>query len=170
MYIRCPYYKQTTNYSCGPTSIKMLLDFWENEQEFSEETLINYLHAKPLVWVDNDTIINFFAHYWYNVYFSKKWNIDIIEKFIFLWLPVLVNYRNLLWWNGHFAVIVGVKDSYFILNDPNYWESYRVTKKAFLENWLNSTGEIENWFLVPIKESYFRFYDLGELQKWFIWI
>lgn len=168
MYIRCPYYKQKTDFSCWPTSIKMLLDFWENDQEPSEKKLIKFLNAKPFEWIENKDVIKFFINYWYKIYFSTSWNVDLIEKFISLWLPIFVNYKNLIFSWGHYSVIVWAKKLHFILNDPSYWDWYKVTKKAFLENWTNSTWEIQNWFLVPIKESYFRFYDLWELEKWFI--
>lgn len=59
MYIKCPYYKQSTNFSCWPTSVKMLLDFWENDQEYSEKALIKYLNAKPKFELKMKILLNF---------------------------------------------------------------------------------------------------------------
>lgn len=131
MYIRCPYYKQKTNFSCWPTSVKMLLDFWENDQEYSEKELIRYLNTNPNIWINNEDLIKFFIIYWYQIYFSKNWNIDLIEKFIWNWLPILINYKNLIfgWW--HYSVIVWYDRKNFILNDPSYWDGYKVIKKYF---------------------------------------
>lgn len=170
MYIRCPYYKQSTSFSCWPVSVKMLLDFWENEPEFTEARLIKDLHAIPKVGTDNHIIIDYLLKYSYKVYYSTKGSVETIQKFLDLWLPMLVNYKNLLSWNGHFAVIIWYDDKVFYLNDPVYWESYRVVKKTFMENWTNGSWDLISWFLVPIKEPYFRFYELGDLEKWFIWI
>lgn len=168
MYIKCPYYKQSTNFSCWPTSVKMLLDFWENDQEYSEKALIKYLNAKPKIWIENENIIKFFINYWYKIYYSTSGNKDIVERFISLWLPILVNYKNLIFSWGHYSLIVWYDKNNFILNDPSYGDGYKITKKAFLESWTNSTWDIEHWFLVPIKEQYFHFYELSDLKKWFI--
>jgi len=170
MYIRCPYYRQTTNYSCWPTSVKMLLDFWENDQEYSEKALIKYLKSKPNFWSDNQEIINFFVNFWYRIYFSTNWNDELIEKFLNLWLPIFINYKNLIFWWWHYSVIVWSKKTHFILNDPSYWDWYKINKKTFLDNWTNWKWDIKNWFLVPIKEQYFHFYDLEDLKNGFIWI
>lgn len=48
----------------------MLLDFWENSQEYSEEELIQYLKAKPFEGIENNNAIKFFVNYGYRVYFS----------------------------------------------------------------------------------------------------
>lgn len=132
MYIKCPYYKQSTNFSCWPTSVKMLLDFWDNTQSFSEEKLIKLLDSKAEIWTDNNAILDFFVKSGYKVYFSKKWDIENIIKFLDLWLPILVNYRNILskWW--HFALIVWYNNNVFYFNDPVYGDGYKITKKHFL--------------------------------------
>lgn len=75
-FIRVPFYKQRTNFSCGPVSVRMILEFFENDRAFSEKDLIQYLKANADTGTENFRLMNFLLGYGYKVFNTKKASLE----------------------------------------------------------------------------------------------
>ena len=167
-FLKVPFYMQKTGFTCWPASARMVLDFWEDNISFPEKQLAEELKTTSKDWTDNRHIINFFISSGYYVYNNKNSSLDDLLFFVWLWIPVVVNYKDIIWDYGHYGVVVGFTPVSLILNDPYRWELFKISKETFKKQWISWSGKNVRWMTAVIKEKYFPYYMLGKYQKDFI--
>ncbi len=146
MRIKVPYFKQDTNYSCGPTSVQMILRYFRIVN--SENDLIKKLKTENQKGTSQKKIIEIFQKNHLFCYTNNNSSIEEIKNFLKRKLPVLVNYVDKEKKEGHFAVIIGIKEEKIILNDPWYGEDFEIDISEFKNRWRDSKGDHKNWILV----------------------
>lgn len=167
-YFKCQWYEQKTNYTCWTASVRMIVDFYEDGRNYDEDVLVRYLNSQPIVWTETDNIYDFFIRYDYCVFQNEQSSLKLLEYFVSRGCPVIINYRNMLWNVGHFAVVTGYTKNNLILNDPWNWELHLVNKKEFVEKlWISGDLKRKEYLLVPIKKKYFNYCAIDEIKHLF---
>lgn len=103
--------KQKKPYTCGPACIVNIGKLFN--QSFSEELLAEELEAKPLIGTSNEKILNFcIANLPVSSYGEHTYRSGLA-----IW-----NIKNAISENGHFVVVLGIKDNIVRYYDP-YWSA-----------------------------------------------
>jgi ABC-type bacteriocin/lantibiotic exporter with double-glycine peptidase domain len=132
MKLKTPYYKQSLDFSCGPTSAKMVLEYYGirvKVKELWKEAKLN----------ENGTtkknLVKLFRKYDFIVKIRRYRDIERIKRALLKSRPVIVNFIEPSNEEGHFAVVVGFDKKNILLNDPWNGPYFKIEKKEFLERW-----------------------------------
>ncbi|MFA6404534.1 MAG: C39 family peptidase [Candidatus Paceibacterota bacterium] len=149
--IKVPFYSQNSNTSCGPASLRMVLEYYgikKSELELKEISkqgkdgtkhggIIHVIVKSGLyAFVDNDTSI-----------ISIKDQINNGH-------PVIINFIEPSNEEGHYAVVIGIDEDNIILNDPWNGEGFTLEIDKFEKRWRSSDGKNKQW-MVAISDTAF---------------
>lgn len=140
-----PYRKQPNEYTCGPTCIEMVLEYFGIK--YTREQVNKLCQASPKDGTDNRKMSK--AIEAFNAKQTTKQDATISELATALDNGQLsiVNYRNPNSGHGHFAVVLGLTEEKIILADPNDGQRRELSAKKFPEIWVNSEGTIKGWMM-----------------------
>lgn len=142
-----PHKTQTTDYTCGPVCLEMLLDFYG--VAYDHETLERLCGACPGKGTDNENLVHAAEHFGTRPIVKENASLEDIIDSIRGGHPVLVNYFNCRSGVGHFGVVKGVdiKNEALLLADPKNGDDYPLTFIHFEQHWHNHTKTIHAWMM-----------------------
>lgn len=152
MRIDVPYYKQDTQYTCGPTALKMLLAYLG--VAISDPVLNNLMNCSAEEGTDNQSFSRTLSQLGLWGQEMTNTSIDALRTLVEKKMPVLVNYRNVHDNRGHFAVVVGMDGGDIIFNDPEYGADYRLSEEVFEQQWVSHDGLHTRWACIGGHEPF----------------
>ncbi len=147
-------YQQTTEYSCGAASARMVLNHYEN-QDYNELEICTLAGTDTSKGTSVEGLVQFFDgigwkteyhagtdFYFASIYDAEKYLIDTIDQ----GMPIMVSWED---WRGHWQVIIGIDtcgsddpyDDVLIMADPyditdHYQDGYYVVPFGrFMDMW-----------------------------------
>ena len=153
MSLSIPFTPQPNAYSCGPTCVKMLLEYFgfsANIDALSEEMCLDRIQG-----VENESLISIFRKYWLRVKARENATLRELVQHIERGNPVVVNYYNVEDGVGHYAIVHGCSFEHGMLyfSDPRYGSCHSLSFETFMSVWHNSSGSIRRWLLVAEREN-----------------
>ena len=152
MKLKLPFFRQHTDYSCGPTSLEMVLDFLGDKK--SEKCLIKEAHADKIDGTKHKWMIESAASEGFHCYVNSQSTINEIKHFISLGFPVIVDYTEPSENIGHYSVIIGYKYDKIIMNDPWNGKSFSISDDNFAGRWHDSITKSRGWIMVISKTDF----------------
>lgn len=146
-----PYISQSNNYTCGPTCIEMLLQYYDID--YKKKEVFDFCDAKPILGLDNSTLVDclkFFTKT--NIYENENTNINDFILFVKNKKLPIANFINPTSGVGHFAIFKDFKDSKFILADPNpnNGNDFELDLDYFKNHWHSNDKSIKKWMMFAI--------------------
>ncbi len=161
--IPVPYYKQKTNYTCGPSSIKMVLGFFGIRE--SERKLAREARTDKKSGTDHHSLIELSRKKGFYCYIQEKSSIHIIKHFISQELPVIINYVEPSSNDGHYAVVVGYRKGGIIMNDPINGKNFYLNYKELYGRWSGGKyNKSKRWIMVISKKPVIRGKQYGPVR------
>lgn len=138
----------TTWYDCGPCS---LLNFLiEYTDRFTCEDLLCKCNSKPNTWTENNDLESVIKNIdEITSYKIENWSIEDIEKAIWDWYKVIVNYFSRFYNVWHFALVVDTCNKHLYLKDSAHW-FVTLPKKTFESYCHDSQWKIK-WWMIAVK-------------------
>ncbi|MBI1834019.1 MAG: C39 family peptidase [Candidatus Andersenbacteria bacterium] len=133
MILKLVYRKQKYPHSCGPAVLEMMLH--AAGTRVSHERLIRDTKATPTYGTSRADMIRVLRQYGLHTHTHINSSLAEITFFLQHHIPVAVNYRDLVENQGHFAVVVGIKNNVVYLHDPDYQAHYKIPAKVFMRRW-----------------------------------
>jgi len=128
-------YRQSVVWTCGPAAMKIVLDYlrWP----VSEPYLVKLTKCTPKKGTTPQEIVEAAKKMNFNAYHKVGMTADEVKDLIKKGNPVIANFQyKHKFGEGHYSVIVGFNDEYFILSDPAEKAGYRMVKiKDFIDQW-----------------------------------
>lgn len=146
--IKLPYFKQDTNYSCGPAVIQMIFRFYG--KVFSEEDLIQRLKTQKDIGTQHQSMIEVARTEGFYVYVNNESSLNEIIFFLNKNIPVIVHYVDD--GVGHYSVVVKVDEDNVVLDDPWNGEKFKINREQFEKIWHNEKGNFKKWIMVVSNE------------------
>jgi ABC-type bacteriocin/lantibiotic exporter with double-glycine peptidase domain len=155
--IETPYWKQKTNYTCGPTALEIVLAFYGDK--LTQNELAKLAETNKDTGTDHKPLINAARKRGFYCYVHRNATIHLVRDFIHRGIPVLVNYVEPATNEGHYSVVVGFTHKNIIMNDPYFKKGFRMKIKKFEERWYDcpETHKYKRWILVLSPKKF----DLG---------
>jgi predicted double-glycine peptidase len=151
MNIQVPFYKQDTDYTCGPASLQMVFSFFgsfKSEGELARNLLTNSdAGTTHQNMIDGAVRNGFFCYVNNSSVFSE------LKNFISKGLPVIVDFIEPTDEEPHYAVVTGVSNRKVILNDPANGKGFELNETDFLSRWHDGSTHSERWMMVISKED-----------------
>ncbi len=152
MKLKLPYFKQHTEYSCGPTSLEMVLGFFSDKK--SEKFLIKKAHTDKVEGTKHKWMIDTSIREGFYCYVNSHSTIHEIKHFIVIGFPVIVDFTESSEEIGHYAVVVGYKGNKIIMNDPWNGRNFSITEDDFTERWHDRLTKSHGWIMVISKNDF----------------
>ena len=145
--LEVPFHHQNTRYSCGPASLKMVLEFFGvhvDERKIAKIAHTNKDGTKHKYLISTARIEGFYC------YIHDNSTLHEIFHFISIGLPVIVHIVEPTSGEGHYSVVVGFSRKGVILNDPWNGKRFVMGYDKFIENWHSGKGGhlFRKWIMV----------------------
>ena len=148
-----PLLKQSTDYTCGPTVLCMVLAYYGITR--SEEELRDQMKVNEREGTKNEQLENEARREGLFVYAKNGGTIEEIRKYVEENIPVIVNFIE-EGGEGHYAVVIDISDEHLVLNDPYYEKQKNLPISDFVANWRSEDGLHPKWFMAVSKEKLFK--------------
>ena len=149
--MKLPYFKQETDYYCGPASLQMILDYFG--KHISQKTLARRLKTNVEDGTDHFDLIRVATEN--NLYCYVNQNSFLQEIFHFLSrdLPVVIDFMEPDGNEAHYAVVIGHDHETLIVNDPWNGEKFRLRREWFEKHWYDYENNAKRWIMVLSPED-----------------
>ncbi len=148
--IKLPFYKQDTDYSCGPATLQMIFRFYG--KFFSEKDLIKKLKTNRTTGTRHKALLDFACSNGFYVYINNESSLKEVAYLVGRKIPVIIHFIEPDSNDGHYAVIVGINKKHVILDDPWNGKNFKITRKDFEERWHSEDGSFVRWIMVVSDE------------------
>ncbi|MEW5754711.1 MAG: C39 family peptidase [Pseudomonadota bacterium] len=98
-------YQQTTDYTCGPSSVRSLLGYWGKNE--TEEHLAQQVQASEEWGTAPEPIVEYLKQQGFDVTWGTDGTLALLRKNIAEKVPVLVEWID---WGGHWVLVIGYDD------------------------------------------------------------
>jgi predicted double-glycine peptidase len=142
--IEIPNYRQTTDYTCGATSLLSILVYY-GFYEDTEMSLAKKLNTDPEWGTDPEDIKHLLTEYGFEIESRNMMSFSDLEMIVNAKMPVLITYQawsesdahwSECWEDGHYSVVIGIDDKNVYLEDPSITgEIGYIPRKEFLDRW-----------------------------------
>jgi ABC-type bacteriocin/lantibiotic exporter with double-glycine peptidase domain len=135
MRLKVPFYKQKTLYYCGPACLQMIFHFYGVKKK--QDVLAREAKTKEKTGTPHKNMVKTILKNKFYCYVNNESTLHEVRHFIDLGIPVIVNYVEISSNDIHYAVIVGYKKDFLILNDPWNGKNLRLTDNFFKARWFD---------------------------------
>jgi predicted double-glycine peptidase len=150
-YLDVPYFKQDTGYTCGPTSLQMVLAYHGIRE--SEAALAKELETDPQNGTYHHNMIEGALRRKLHCYVNDNATLPELRYLIDFDAPVIVHFLEMPEREDHYSVVVGLSDKHVLLNDPWSGERVRLTHMEFFNNWTcDALGRCKQWLMAVTKD------------------
>ena len=139
--IDVPKILQSTDYSCGPACVTIVLKFFGYKAK--EKVMIKRLGADPDCGVEPEVLVKYFRDRRFRIKQKHNMTIEDLEKAIDRGNLVIIAYQDhahkptetnysLSWDNGHYSVVIGYDKDKIYISDPSSVKKKKGLKKEDL--------------------------------------
>lgn len=137
--IKLKHYVQTTDYSCGPASLKMILSY--HGLDVSEEILIRLTDANPN-GVDVNKLIMVLTQLGFRAEPIEGSYKTLKTYFREKPMPILLHLEK----EEHYVVLVGINQKYIYIVDPSIKGIQKIKRGEFVQQW--QITKKMGWFML----------------------
>ncbi len=150
--LKVPYFKQDTEYTCGPTALQMVLAYYGMRQ--SEVTLTKQLKTTSNQGTSIQHMLEVARQNDFYVYMNNEASLGEISYLLTTFrAPSIIRYLETGQDEDHYAVVVGLSDREVILNDPWHGPLTRLSRLEFEKRWTcDELGTCSKWLMAVTPE------------------
>jgi ABC-type bacteriocin/lantibiotic exporter with double-glycine peptidase domain len=139
-----PYYRQQTDYWCGPAIAQMILaSFGIRERQV---ILAQKARTSASKGTGRAALLNVFRSYGLVAPSRRYATLKDIARVLAGGTPIVVNYVD--GGQGHFSLITGIDERHITFNGPYHGKGYRMLRKQFMHLW-----EKRDCWMLAIREK-----------------
>lgn len=149
MQISVPFFRQKTDYTCGPACLRML--FAMHGKTVGEDAIARDTSTRERTGTARTAMLRAARKHGFVCRMSSNatWK-DIIAN-LEKGMPVLINYREPSEEEGHYALVVGTSGKNVLLHDPWNGQEFSLDAKELKRRWLgHRTKNIEQGWMMTI--------------------
>jgi ATP-binding cassette subfamily B protein len=135
MKLNIPFYKQKNLYSCGPACLQMVFKYFKLNK--TQEKIAQEAKTNEKSGTSHKNMIKTILKNKFYCYVNNESTLHEVRHFIDLGIPVIVNYVEISSNDIHYAVIIGYKKDFLILNDPWNGKNLKLTDNFFKARWFD---------------------------------
>jgi predicted double-glycine peptidase len=144
--LKVPYYKQDTDFSCGPAVLHMVTVFFGKPR--SSRTIQRMVNMDPEHGTSNDDLVGAAGEMDFTVESKNGATMDDLTQYLESGLPVIVNFIEPESDEGHYSLVIGLEGDNIIFNDPLLGAGYRMDIKEFESRWRSGFEDRARWLMV----------------------
>ncbi|HUX80975.1 MAG TPA: cysteine peptidase family C39 domain-containing protein [Candidatus Paceibacterota bacterium] len=143
--MKIPQFYQHTDFTCGPTSLRMAFAFFG--VELSEKHLRFEAHTNKEVGTHHLGMIESARHHGFYVYANNNSSLIEIEYVLKMNRPVIIHYLEPFINEGHYALVHRISKNKLYLSDPWFGKRLSFSHDDFLKRWKSEDGRHPQWLM-----------------------
>ncbi len=148
--IKIPYYRQETDYFCGPACLKMVFEF--SGKKISQKKLAELLKTNKKRGTLRRDMAKTARRFGLDVKIFSGKSIADVKKFLSAGKIIIAIFVEPSAEEDHYSIITDVKGKNVFLNDPWAGKSFKIKQKDFIARW----SKWNRWFMVIGRRSKVR--------------
>lgn len=135
--MKIPYYKQETEYTCGPACVRMILAYYGIKR--SEKVLARMLKTNKIIGTEHKNIADLFDNYGFDYIVRRRGRIGLLRRYFKRgWkLIVCFQYKG----GSHYSVVNRINwHSVYLLDPYNNEKEERFLITKFKRHWEDRKG------------------------------
>lgn len=141
-----PYFKQDTDYTCGPTALQMVLAY--HHVKDSERHLATLLKTNRERGTWRVAMYKLATDLGFHCYVNDDAAMPELSFLLSLQIPPIVRFLDRDANEDHYGVVVGMTDEHVLIHDPWSGPYRRFDKADFSERWTcDSIGDCNQWLM-----------------------
>jgi ABC-type bacteriocin/lantibiotic exporter with double-glycine peptidase domain len=150
--LEVPYFKQDTNYTCGPTALQMVMAYYGIRE--SERGLAKTLHTSAVTGTGLRYMLEVSRQHGLYAYVNNDSSLEEIAYLITAFkVPCIIRYLETDDDEDHYAVVVDVSNGEITLHDPWHGPSTHITIGDFEKRWTcDHLGTCSRWLIAITPE------------------
>ena len=144
--LKYPFYRQSTDYTCGPACLKMV--FKKHSLHRREFTLAR-LAGTEVKWgtqhqgmIETALKHNFFA------FVRRNSSISDLREFVKKGYAVIIDWTEPVHNEGHYSLLIGFTKRHVIYHDPYWGRQSRLRISRFIRLWYEDGSKNYGWMMV----------------------
>ena len=150
--LKVPHFKQSTLYTCGPTSLRMVLAYYGIES--SEDDLAKQLETNSDIGTMHHNMIEGVQRHGLHAYVNDQATLQEISYLLGYQIPVIIRFIEPAGNEDHYGVVVGFNRFFVTIHDPWSGAYQRYKHKTFAERWkCDQIGTCAQWLMAVSREA-----------------
>lgn len=146
MLLQYPFYKQSTEYTCGPTVLRMV--FRKHALVKDERSLARYAKTQVEWGTQHAGMIKTAQKHGFFVFIRRNSGVDDLREFVRKGYAVVVDWTEPHEQEGHYSLLIGFTKKRVIYHDP-WWGRERSMKvNKFIKHWHEDGTKDYGWMMV----------------------
>ncbi len=150
MPVDVPHHHQKNGYFCGPTCLKMVMEYFGVKKTEKEIALIADTNEEK--GTSHRGMIEACRKMGFSCFVHENSSLEDVTSFLRANLPVIVDWVDDKSETGHYTVVSDMKNESMIFCDPWYGPDYPVEKATFEGRWRDSMTNGERWIMVVLAD------------------
>jgi tetratricopeptide (TPR) repeat protein len=152
-----PFYKQKQRNYCGPAVLSMVLNYWQQNETFTQDEIASDIFDASGEITNNSKIVFYPREKGFYVY-SFNGDMGTLKTFIDADIPVIILQKVVgkIVNKGHYRIVLGYDDArnLMIVHDPWFGEALSISYNVFSELWaFGKEINKDNWALVILPKE-----------------
>ena len=131
--LKVPYVRQKADYTCGPAALSMVLQ--NGGIKAPMDFLIKQCRAHKNHGTNRRTMAKIMREYGFACHGHSGSSVNELRQFIKAGVPLIVNYREHVVDDRHYAVVIGISADKIIMHDPYHGPNFTVSIPLFVKSW-----------------------------------
>lgn len=149
--LEVPYFKQDTDYTCGPTSLQMVLAYYG--VQYSEPHLAKKMQTSTETGTCPVQMSKTAVRLGFHSYVNVDSSFEEIPFLLGLEIPPIIRFVEPDENEDHYGVVVAADDNKVIINDPWNGPELEFSKTDFIDRWTSNKIEgYHRWLMAVSRE------------------
>jgi len=123
-------------------------------KRFSEESLTERLNTSASSGTRHKSLIDIAQSEGFYVYVNNNSSLEEVRDFILEKIPVMVHFIEPSNDEGHYSVVVAVREDSIVLNDPWNGEGFTMSDRDFLNRWRSEDSCNDCWIMAISPDAF----------------
>lgn len=148
MKLKLKHYSQKKDYTCGPTCLKMVLEYYGTK--ISRAKIIKLCKTTRKEGTTNKNMVKAARELGFNVFAMHERRVTEVTRNLHKGYPVIVSFTDPKLKDGHYSVVIGYhqKKKQLVLADPYHGVDHTHSLKEFSKYWHNHYEVSKKWMMV----------------------
>jgi len=146
MMLEYPFYRQSTDYTCGPTCLKMV--FKKHAIKKGELTLARNARTEVQWGTQHSGMISTALKHGFFCFVRWNGKVADLREFVRKGYAVIIDWTEPRGKEGHYSLLIGFNKTHVIYHDPWWGKKETMRIRTFISHWHEDGSKNHGWMMI----------------------